>query len=186
LLSALAFHFQTRLDAEPLAGGSGESDLLHPYGAQAPADTVGAYLAPAPREIVVEDDAQLRLALAVNREALNASSPFYAFLAYWNVLEVVFDADGAKRNNFLRQEVANTYQRPTFVAGQDIATYLRDESRHAIAHVIRTSPTDTAIDPDLPLDRGRLEKDRSLMREFAHKATLSRWRRPVTLLDGED
>jgi hypothetical protein len=33
LLSALAFHYNTRIESRRTKGGSGETDLLHPYGA---------------------------------------------------------------------------------------------------------------------------------------------------------
>jgi hypothetical protein len=177
VLSAFAFQHDVRMESRPTSGGTGETDLLHPFGARDVRDTIGTQLAVAPSEVTVDPDSQLRLALAVYREGLNAASPFYTFLAFWNVLEVVFGGNGTKRNAFIRAEAPKSYWK-VGVKG-DVAAYLREESRNAIAHIVRDNPTDTSIDPDLPRDRERLDLETRWLRDLAKKAVEGRWPRPV-------
>jgi Methylamine utilization protein MauJ len=59
----------------------------------------------APAVVAVGDDPHLRLALGLYREGLNAGSPFYRFLAFWNALDPVFPGTKKQRNDFLREEV---------------------------------------------------------------------------------
>src|SRR5204863_7540685 len=87
LLSALAFRYNTRIESRRTKGGSGESDLLHPYGAVEPSDTFAGQCVSAPARVYVEDDPQLRVALGLYRKAMSAGSPFYGFLVFWNVLD---------------------------------------------------------------------------------------------------
>jgi hypothetical protein len=180
-LSALAFHFDTHIDSGGRNGGSGEPNLLHPRGAFQRDDNASVWMEVAPVRVNVEDDERLRVALAVYREGLNATSPFLGFLAFWNALDASFNGDEASRDAFLRDEANYTAQKPQFVGSQEIANYLREDTRNAIAHVIRTKPTMTHIDPDSPLDRGRLQFDSALVRELARRAILARWPGAVTV-----
>lgn len=179
LLSAFAFEFDTRLVSNPSSGGSSERDLLHPYGARVVNDVAGFHFAAAPKRVVLRPEPELRLALAVYREGLNASSPFYGFLAFWNVLETTFSGNRAQRNKFLRAEAPKSHFGVP-VKG-DVAAKFRDDSRNAVAHIVRDDPTDTSIDPDLPGDRVRLEVETRWLRDLARKAVLQRWPKPVTL-----
>jgi hypothetical protein len=176
-LSALAFEYDIRIEARPMSGGSGESELLHPYGARDVSDATGLLLHVAPIRVMVSHDASLQLALAVYREGLNAGSPFYGFLAFWNVLEATFDGSRTHRNSFLRAEAPSSPWAVPFTG--NVATHLRKASRNAVAHVIRDDPSDTSIDPDLPNDRERLELETRWLRDLARKAMVERWPDPV-------
>jgi hypothetical protein len=184
LLSALAFHYNTRIESRRTKGGSGESDLLHPYGAVEPSDTFAGQCVSAPVRVHLEDDPQLRVALALYREAMSAGSPFYRFLAFWNVLDAVFNGDEAARDAFLGARATGIHAVPN-AAGTDVATYLRQDSRHAIAHVVRDRPQDTTIDPDAPADRERLELDAYCLHDLARIAVLERWPEGVILEDAD-
>jgi Methylamine utilization protein MauJ len=180
LLSALAFRYDVQMASAPSSGGSGTPSLLHPHGAFVVDDSHGYVYAVAPSRVVVAPCERLRLVLAVYREGQNASSPFYRFLAFWNVLDTVFDGDESKRDAFINVEAPKSTARVPISAATP-AEHFRDESRHAIAHVIRRKPTDRVIDPDLPPDRERLDLEEDWLRELARKAILERWPTPVTL-----
>jgi hypothetical protein len=174
-ISALAFHFDTRMETPPTSGGSGEIDLLHPWGAVDVRDTYGIELHVAPRSVVVADDSRLRLALALYREGLNAGSPFYRFLAFWNALDAAFDGDESARDEFLG---TGSRWHPHYLT-EGVATHLRMNSRHAIAHVIREAGR-TVVDPDIPADRERLDLEgRQWLRDLARNAIESTWPPPV-------
>ena len=176
-LSALAFYYDVRMESRPTSGGSGERDLLRPFGTSEPRDTIGITIADPVKKIVVAEDAYLRLALAVYREGLNAGSPFYRFLAYWNVINTVLGGKEKTHDKWLRREA------PRFGYGMhvegDVAKHLREASRHAIAHVLRKKPKDVSIDPDRPVDRARLDAEGKWMQELARRAIDQRWPRPV-------
>jgi hypothetical protein len=184
LLSALSFHYNTRIESRRTKGGSGESDLLHPYGAVEPSDTFAGQCVTAPVRVHVEDDPQLRVALGLYREAMSAGSPFYRFLAFWNVLDAVFNGDEAARDAFIGARATGIHAVPN-AAGTDVAKYLRQDSRHAIAHVVRDRPQDTTIDPDAPADRERLELDAYCLHDLARIAVLERWPEGVILEDAD-
>jgi len=184
-LSALAFHYDTRIESRPRSGGSGETSLLHPYGHVGPADTIGFHFDRAPIAMHLDPDPQARLAVAVYREGLCAASPFYGFLAFWNVLEAVHDGDGARRNAFVRRVAPTSQYNPGTVSG-DVAAHLRTESRNAVAHVIRDDPTDSSIDPDRSDDRDRLAYEGRWLQDIARKAILERWPSVVELERGFD
>ncbi len=61
------------------------------------------------------------------------------------------------------------------------AARFREDSRHAIAHIVRADPTDVSIDPDLPGDRFRLDLETRWLRDLARRAVVRRWPSPVTL-----
>lgn len=179
LLSALAFHYNTRVESRRVMAGSGTHDLLHPYGAVEPSDSFGGQCVTAPKRVYVETDPQLRLALGVYREAMSAGSPFYRFMAFWNVLDAVSNGDEAARDAFLRTRATGIYRVPN-ADGTDVADYLRDDSRNAVAHIVRSAGR-TTIDPDLPSDRERLDIDAYSLRDLARLAVLERWPVGVTL-----
>jgi hypothetical protein len=61
----------------------------------------------------------------------------------------------------------------------DIAGHLWRNSRNAIAHVVRSDPSDTSIDPDLPRDRERLDDEGRWLKELARLAIETKWPTPV-------
>ena len=172
-LSALSFYYGMRIESRRVMGGSGTHDLLHPYGAVEASDSFGYRVVAAPKAVHVEKDARLRVALGVYREAMSAGSPFYRFLAFWNVLDAVFDGDEAARDGFLRSKATGVHAVPN-AAGTDVAHYLREDSRNAVAHIVRGRRR-TTVDPDLPADRERLDTDAYRLRDLSRLAVLERW-----------
>ena len=172
-LSALAFEYDTRIESRPRSGGSGTRDLLSSSGAIAASDGYGYQVVTAPERVHLHPDPRLRVAVAVYREALSAASPFYRFLAFWNVLEAAFGGDGAKRNAFIRRIAPTSFFNVPIL--DDVAQHFRDNSRNAIAHVIRSDVTNTTIDPDLPEDRERLDMEARWLQDVARKAVLDVW-----------
>jgi hypothetical protein len=179
LLSALSFHYEEPVEAV-LYGGSGESDAFHPAVTRARRTDALVYLVRAPDRVEVGTNQDLRLALAVYREGVNAGSSFYRFLAFWNVLDAVFGGEREKVNGFVNQ-AGNSMLTDWFDSRppDDLATYLRDDARNALAHVVRSDARDTAIDPDLPDDHMRLERDSSRLRRLAKLAICEAWPNPV-------
>ncbi len=96
------------------------------------------------------------------------------------MIEAVFSGNANARDSFLRS-VGPTSPYPSPFLQGDVADYLRDESRNAIAHVVRYDPANTSIDPDLPSDRERLDLDGNWMRNLARRAITSKWPTPVAL-----
>src|SRR5262249_16001205 len=110
LLSALAFTYNTRIESRPTAGGSGATDLLAHARARDISDTYGIRLERSPRQVSVPANPRLRLALGLYREGLNAASPFYRFLAFWNTIDAAFDGNEHARDAFLRQSAPHTFR----------------------------------------------------------------------------
>lgn len=90
LLSAFAFVYDLVIDVESAYynTGSGEVDPFHPAAHRAIDQfPSGGAIRPAPACVVVEDDPRARLALALYREGVNATSPYLGFVAFWSVLD---------------------------------------------------------------------------------------------------
>jgi methylamine utilization protein MauJ len=108
-VSAIAFAYQE--PAVTLARV--RTDGSEPYGPanfRAPRTPFWGYtLWPAPARIALRSDANVQLAVAYYREGLNATSPFYRFLALWNALEAAFAVtdrntpEHRERNKFIRE-----------------------------------------------------------------------------------
>jgi hypothetical protein len=189
-LSAVAFEFDQ--PAEDVSygggGGSGETDPYHWSGPRAPQAFAWIAKHAAPLAIEVDADRRLRVALAYYREGLNAGSPFYKVLAFWNVLASAFEveyetprqsstptAEAQRRDDFIRHrapQFAWRGRRAPHMSG-DLAVYLRDEARNAIAHVLRKGRRE--IDPDDPSERVRLSDDAWLLHRVARAAILEFW-----------
>src|SRR5258708_4547364 len=112
----------------------------------------------APDALVVRPEANLRVALAYFREGMNAGSPFYRFLSFWTSLDATFGItrDSTRRDAFLRSFApdARKIWDKRFPFPDDLAVALRDDSRHAIAHVLRDRGR-RHVDPDSGTDRAR-------------------------------
>jgi hypothetical protein len=52
----------------------------------------------------------------------------------------------------------------------DLANALEQDSRHAIAHVLRRSTTHRHVDPDSAVDRDRLRMEADVLKWMAHDA----------------
>jgi len=171
-LSALAFHHDQPAEAVSY-GGSGETDPYHPAIWRERRTHAVWTISEPYSEISLRPEKNVRLAIAYFREGLNADSPFYRFLAFWNSLDVVFDAesDSPARDSFLNSAA------PRFAAAwndhylfpKNLAKALRDDSRHAIAHVLRRRGK-TTIDPDEAYDRMRLDMESTLLHTLAGAA----------------
>lgn len=125
------------------------------------------------------------LALALHREGLNSGSAFYSFLAQWNAVEAVYNVTARRsREGQLRDAFLNT-DGPGLAAllpeerraalPANIAGYLADEARDAIAHVVRTRRGQTHLNPDDPEDLTRLGAEAEWMAALARAAIQKRW-----------
>lgn len=81
-------------------------------------------------------------ALSLFREAKASNSPYYRFLCYWKILEI-HNFKGGKSMDWINETVKhNTWilERAHFnksiLNNKKISNYLKDECRHAIAHVM--------------------------------------------------
>jgi hypothetical protein len=173
LLSALAFSHHVEMTpmvgvVTAFASESARSVFRQPGGRT-------VLVARAPALVTVHPDDRLRLALALNREALSSESPFFRFLAFWNALEVLFQnswpdleayfaADGA--------QVAARNARTTPPEGWP--TYLLQSSRHAVAHAVRPAGR-AVLDPDLAADRRRLSGDALLLDDLVQYRVHDEW-----------
>jgi hypothetical protein len=110
-LSALAFATDERIEARSWNTGSGEPDAMAPAISRQSRDFEVGMLFPAPKRLVVANDSRLRLVLGLYREALGIGTPFYRFLAYWNVVDAVHDGREAQVNAFLQRNVSRLAKR---------------------------------------------------------------------------
>jgi hypothetical protein len=172
-LSALAFWLDAPVEAVSY-GASGECDPFHRAVLRTRQAAVVSVVVEPPDGIVVCADPNARLALACYREALNAGSPFYRFLAFWNCLDAAFnvDRDARARNSFIDANAPRFEQRAWDVRypfPQDPAKDLEQESRHAIAHVLR-QPGHRMLHPDSAADREQLHAESRLLQWLARGA----------------
>jgi hypothetical protein len=184
-LSALAFYYNQPAEATAY-GGDGETDPYRPAVLRA-SRTLSISVMTDPYEAMgLRSEPLLRLAVAHYREGLNAGSPFYRFLAFWNCLEAVFEGDrnAGLRDSFLNSEAPRFAAQwdPRYPFPQHPAEVFREDSRHAIAHVVRGKGKRT-IDPDLAEDRVRLDREATLLRWLAHAAIEQKYPQPVSAAD---
>jgi hypothetical protein len=163
--------------------GSGVTDPFHPAIHRAPRTHVGWMLTEPPDAIVVRPETNVRVALAYFREGLNAGSPFYRFLAFWNSIDATFGVtrDATRRDAFIRSfapRVRSRWDGRRFPFPSDLAVALRDDSRHAIAHVLR-DPGGQQVDPDSGTDRDRLTTEADALKWIAEEALRSEYPDPV-------
>jgi hypothetical protein len=181
-LSALAFVTDERIETPSWSLGTPESDAMAPAISRQPKDYEVGMLFPAPKRLIVAKDARLRLALGLYREALNVGTPFYRFLAYWNVVDAIHGGDRAKVNAFLRKEAPPLAKNPARpLVANDVVDYLRRQVRDALAHIVPDDPAKVPIDPDLPVQRDRTHQDTRLMKDLARTAILNEWPDAVTV-----
>jgi hypothetical protein len=181
-LSAVAFLYDQEAEVVHY-GGSGEPDPFHAPIAIARRSHLAWFVVEPPDEIKLGADPNLRLAVAHYREGLNAGSPFYRFLAFWNCLDATFGVvnNPSPRDTFLRN-VARRWtwawpnSRPFPI---DPARDLERESRHALAHVLRPSGRRT-VNPDHGSDRARLDEESRWLQVIARAAIEQEYQDPVT------
>jgi methylamine utilization protein MauJ len=116
---------------------------------------------------------------------VNAISPFYRFLAYWNCLEATFDVNRLRNLNsfqtFLNQAAPQFRWRwdSRFPFPRNPWERLWEESRSAVAHVIR-DPGRRRASPNSNRDRERFE-EANWLRHIARLAVKQKYSKPVTL-----
>jgi hypothetical protein len=183
LLSALAFHFGRGIEVIYYAGAGGDSAYDAPF-VRGTAESWRELVA-APGSLAVLRSPRLWLALALHREGMNSGSPFYGFLAHWNAIEAAFDVTtrgspgGVRRDRFLNSEGLRLAEalpedrRATLPL--NLARYLADESRDAIAHVVRNRRDQPHLNPDDPEHLTRLSAEAEWIRALARAAIDQRW-----------
>jgi hypothetical protein len=138
----------------------------------------GYTLAPAPVRIALRPDVNVQLAVGYYREGLNAGGPFYAFLALWNALDAAFSvtdrdtAERLERDEFIRdfaRSAQEAWDHCRYPFPDDLAIALEQDSRNAIAHVLRR-PGRRVIDPDSARDRDRLRMESDVLKWMVHDA----------------
>ncbi len=182
--SAVAFHFDKPVaDGEygDFLPGTGEPDPFHDPSSLIPDVSTAIWVYEAPAAVRVKPDPKLHVSLAFYREALNSSSPFYGFLAFWNVLNAVFDVaregtfEAECRDAFISRAASGCASviGTGLAIASDISLYFREDARNAIAHVNRGGRRE--INPDHPDERRRLYRDASCLRVIAREAIRERW-----------
>jgi Methylamine utilization protein MauJ len=185
LVTALVYGLDAPIEAMS-PGSSGESDTTNPHGRRTPRAAVGYDFREPPSEVALRRSANLFLALGYYREAVNAVSPFYRFLAFWNCLEATFDVNRKENlaafEAFLNRESRKLKWRwdTQFPFPREPSDRLREESRSAIAHVIR-DPGRRRANPASNRDRARLGAEAEFLRHIARAAINQEYPRAVTL-----
>lgn len=179
-LSALAFYYNQPAEAISY-GGSGESDPYWPAVLRARATHLG-WMMTEPYDVMsLRPEPLLRVAVAYYREGLSAVSPFYRFLSLWNSLGATFGDDAKRLAGFInaeapRHRTAHWNERIAFP--NDPAKAFYDDSRNAIAHVVRDKGKRT-IDPDRAADRVRIDSEANLLLWLARMAIEQEYPHPV-------
>ncbi len=185
-LSALAFNHDQPADATTY-GGTADTDPYKPAMWRARRSYESWMISEPYAKISLRPETNLRLAVAYYREGLNAVSPFYKFLAFWNSLDAVFDAESnpSARDTFLDKtapQYAATWDDKYHPFPKNPAQALREDSRNAIAHVLRRKGKRT-IDPDQAHDRMRLDRESRLLHSLTRAAIEKKYPYPVVATD---
>lgn len=192
-VSALVFHYE--LFIHPVLpfflSGSGDMNPFHRPMRTDLRSFVNTWDESAPARI--EADAEAGLALAVYREGVNATSPYFGFFAFWSVLDAVFDGKSKRVDAFVNgaadtnEGIGDYAQRIlprwTLPEDTDTATYLREHGRNAIGHVKRDRSDAPHVDPDDNQARHRLAAEAYWLRALAKRAVLERWPEPVRVIE---
>jgi len=183
-LSTLAYYYDQPAEAISY-GGSSESDPYWPAVLRAPRTHLGWMITEPYDGIGLRPEPLLRVAVAYYREGLSAVSPFYRFLSFWNSIGATYGDDRHRRADFINEMAplhrdAHWDERVPFP--DDPAKAFYDDSRSAIAHVVRDAGKKT-IDPDRATDRVRIDAEASLLRWIARRAIESEYPNPITAGD---
>jgi hypothetical protein len=177
-LSALTYELEEPMEVLN-GGGTGVAKPLAPPVPRAMRRGFGNQIREAPAAIEVTDDERLRLVLALYREGKNSESRFYRFLSYWNALDATFDTDAERISEFIDAKADRWAGAFDFRVRPDSwSKYLYDSNRCAIAHAVRDAGR-PVLDPDLPDDRARLERDSRFLERLLRFAIEDIWPRPV-------
>lgn len=120
-------------------------------------------------ELPVIANASARLAMAFFREASSLENVGYAVLSYFKILNIEFKS-GDRQKHWIRtvipeiqNHVAKDRVAELVAKGEDVADYLYESCRCAVAH----AHTEPLVDPDDIDDQHRLYADLALIREVA-------------------
>ncbi len=164
-LSALAYYTQMPVDVVDLQGGApsrrDEQRVLRPR-------QLGALLTN-PTRIRLPPDDRARKAIGFWREGRSERNPFYGFLAYWKVLELVIGDDPRKIVAWID---AHSGVQP------GLGEELNDRCRDAVSHGARSRRSKTVADPDDPRDRKRMDEARYQLMSLAQRAIDGTWPHP--------
>lgn len=112
------------------------------------------------------------VALALFREGLASKNVFYSFLSFFKVIASIH-RDGRRRAIWIREKLdvldadeAVNRRDELRTGALDVADYLFDEGRNAIAHAEK----DIFINPDEPVDYERISRDTPIIRNLAEIA----------------
>jgi len=192
-VSALVWEYDLLIDTRRFNTSGEVSPTYRPVNVEMDAFP-GTMMHPAPASVEVTHDDRLRLALAVLREGVNASTPYLAYFAFFNAIDTAFDGKLADVNAFINAEATGTAGLETYVRKViadprawtrptgDFAEYIRTHGRDAIAHVVRSAPTLPEVDPDRPQERDRLIAESWWLRSLARRAIEKRWPDPVRVV----
>jgi hypothetical protein len=118
---------------------------------------------------------EARTALAFYREGLSLDNPFYAFLSSYKAFSVAVPkserAAWIARKAAMQNDLARRRREELEQDGVDVAGYLYEQCRHAIAHADR----EPFVDPDSNDDHYRLVRDGPLMAALARVAIEERF-----------
>jgi hypothetical protein len=107
------------------------------------------------------------LALALFREGVNSRSEFYAYLCFWKVVEHSLKGKQREWINNVARGLSREKEKIDDILNShgDLAKYLWDARRNAIAHVLRKT-----MNPDDPKDERIIKRDTYVMQDFARVA----------------
>ena len=141
--------------------------------------TLGSSLA-FPVSVTLQMNKKARLALALFREARTINSGPLEFLGYFKILNIFWkdkwvSAGGKRQNSIvegiratlpdLRDDLATERLRVLGTTQQDVARYLYESGRCAVAHAY----ADPIVDPDDLADLHRLSEDVHIVKEIAER-----------------
>ena len=128
------------------------------------------------------ENTEQREALAMFREAMASNSFYLRFLFMWHVLELLSPASPGKAAQDAVKYVDDTLASPPqclrihevrsdlediSLGSRSVGEYLRDDCRHAVAHLKRDPLRGRHIDVDDLQDRRRMELSSRIVTEFA-------------------
>lgn len=118
-------------------------------------------------------------ALALFKEGINSRSKFYSFLCFWKVIELAYPRVDDRKQWVKNVAAAATREKETLSRilqyTKDLEAYLRDERRHAVAHVFQekragSKKGDRPVNPDDPKHEASINHDIRLIEDFARQA----------------
>lgn len=118
-------------------------------------------------------DPKARLALALYREGLSANLVPYQFLGFFKIINILH-SHGPAQKSWIRNNLQHVADRKALAriarleaSGADIADYLYESGRCAVAHAFDQS---NVVNPDSPADLIRLSEDLPIIRELSRTA----------------